>query len=201
MKSDSKIVHKLGLDLHGVIDAFPKIFASISTELYEEGWEIHIITGSMWKKTTEEKLKEYGITWTHHFSITDYLLEKGEKVRWQDPNSPWFDGEKWDRAKAGYCEKEKITVHIDDSKTYGKYFYNVPYFHINDTVVVDENVASTQYYHLRGNRKNYKGYFRSFCGHDLLGKKNSTKLWGLKTHMREHYCNACKIFLKLLSIK
>jgi len=120
---------KVGLDLHGVIDTYPELFSQISKSLVKAGHEVHVITGSMWREKIERQLKEFDIEYTHHFSISDYLIESGEPVKFTSPDNPWFDGLKWDEAKGKYCKRENIILHIDDSRVYGKYF-ETPYLQI-----------------------------------------------------------------------
>jgi len=122
---------KVGLDCHGIIDSFPDFFSILGELFVRNSHEVHIITGS----TVNEKLIKYltkhkmykGINYTHIFSITDYLIEKGEKVTWEDEDNPWFDQNTWNKAKAEYCIENKIDMHFDDSKEYCKHF-STPYF-------------------------------------------------------------------------
>lgn len=119
---DKKI--RIGLDVHGVIDNIP-FFQVIGRLLVNAGHEVHIITGRQWHKIREE-LADNSIFdhfhYTHHFSITDYLIKNNQKCRWEDPDNPWFDETEWNKAKGEYCEREKIDVHFDDSAEYAEFF-------------------------------------------------------------------------------
>jgi hypothetical protein len=112
---------KLGLDIHGVIDADPVYFSNLTKVLVQAGWEIHIITGPTKEKTIPELLK-WDIAYTHFFSIFDYHREIGTQIWFDDKNNPWMERETWDKTKGDYCNKNKITLHIDDTSRYGKYF-------------------------------------------------------------------------------
>jgi len=115
---------RIGLDQHGVLDNIP-FFKVVSELLVEAGHEVHIITGREWKKIKNELYQNdiyEGTHYTHHFSITDHLLELGEDVRWEDENNPWFDDIAWNKVKGEYCEKHKIDIHFDDSEEYAPFF-------------------------------------------------------------------------------
>lgn len=115
---------KIGLDVHGVITKYPELFSAFSKFIIENGGEIHIITGSQLNQKLISKLESYEIAYTKIFSISTYLLEQGESVEWDDPDNPWFPDEVWNKAKADYCQREGIVLHMDDSKVYEKYFQN-----------------------------------------------------------------------------
>lgn len=118
---------KLGLDIHGVIDSNPESFAFMSQSVITGGGEVHIITGGSWTSELEEQLKGYGIGWTSHFSVYDYLLDSGidsiGTIQFPDGTiQKKFDYHLWDTIKAGYCRSNNIDLHIDDTEVYSKYF-------------------------------------------------------------------------------
>ena len=118
---------KLGLDIHGVIDSNPKSFAFMSQSVISNNGEVHIITGGSWTSELEEQLKGYGIKWTSHFSVYDYLLESGidsiGTIQFPDGTiQKKFDYHLWDTIKAGYCKSNNIDLHIDDTEVYSNYF-------------------------------------------------------------------------------
>lgn len=118
---------KLGLDIHGVIDSNPESFAFMSQSVIAGGGEVHIITGGSWTSALEEQLKGYGIKWTSHFSVYDYLLDSGidsiGTIQFPDGTiQKKFDYHLWDTIKAGYCKSNSIDLHIDDTEVYSKYF-------------------------------------------------------------------------------
>jgi len=47
---------KIGLDLHGVIDALPEFFAFLTDSVIKNGGEVHIITGGSWTKELENQI-------------------------------------------------------------------------------------------------------------------------------------------------
>jgi hypothetical protein len=118
---------KLGLDIHGVIDSNPKSFAFMSQSVISNNGEVHIITGGSWTTELENQLKDYGIRWTSHFSVYDYLLDSGidsiGTIQFPDGTiQEKFDYDLWDTIKAGYCKSNEIDLHIDDTEVYSKYF-------------------------------------------------------------------------------
>ena len=118
---------KLGLDIHGVIDSNPESFAFMSQSVITNNGEVHIITGGSWTTELENQLKEYGIKWTSHFSVYDYLLDSGidsiGTIQFPDGTiQKKFDYHLWDTIKAGYCKLNNIDLHIDDTEVYSKYF-------------------------------------------------------------------------------
>jgi len=115
---------KLGIDWHGVLDAIPDEIAFLSKAVCQAGGEVHIITGMFWTKECEEKLKEYGVEWTHKFSVIEYHIEqKTPQCGWHEKfNMPAIPDDPWDRTKADYCKKHNISLHLDDTLIYGDYF-------------------------------------------------------------------------------
>jgi len=113
---------KIGLDIHGVIDAEPKIFSSLSHDCVKKRWEVHIITGQEDTPELRRILAEYNIAYTHLFSITTYHKSIGTIITQDDDENPWMDEPLWNKSKGEYCARNNIDIHIDDSYTYGKYF-------------------------------------------------------------------------------
>jgi hypothetical protein len=119
---------KIGLDLHGVIDAVPEFFSELTKVIVDSGNEVHIITGGSWKEENlEEDLKKMGIRWTHYFSVYDHLLESGTKII-GDVTFPdgkiqkRFENGHWDQCKGDYCKEHNISLHLDDTLIYNEYF-------------------------------------------------------------------------------
>ncbi|HEU5114982.1 MAG TPA: hypothetical protein VFT82_04430, partial [Candidatus Paceibacterota bacterium] len=116
---------KIGLDLHGVVDARPDFFRELARSLVDNGHEVHVITGGT-KEREMEKLKELDFPHTHFFSITDHHLGLGTPVEWDEKGNPHLDTYLWDKTKAEYCLENGIDLHIDDSDIY-HYFFKTPY--------------------------------------------------------------------------
>jgi hypothetical protein len=117
---------KLGLDLHGVIDAKPAVFAVLTKLLVEAGHEVHILTGPPVNDELRSQLDSFGVVWTHLFSIVDQLKSEGVHM-WQDEKGHWWSEKYfWDKAKGEYCAKHQIDLHFDDSDQYN-YFFTTPY--------------------------------------------------------------------------
>jgi hypothetical protein len=124
----------LGLDLHGVINERPHLFAMLTNLLVTNGHRVHIITGSQ-QELEMPILSDMGIAFTDFFSITDYHISIKTEIEWRTPDNPHLPSELWDPAKATYCREKNIDLHLDDSDVY-KYFFNIPYgrFYSRDSV-------------------------------------------------------------------
>lgn len=118
--------YKLGLDVHGVLDADPEFFAEITKAVVDKGCEVHVLTGSKDTPKLHEELKALGISYTHVFSVASFHEQAGTKMWYTSPNDPWMEEDAWNRTKGDYCKEHKINLMIDDSDRYGKYF-TTPY--------------------------------------------------------------------------
>lgn len=116
---------KLGLDIHGVLDALPEFFSFLTDSFIKNNAEVHIITGGSWKNV-EESLKKLNISYTHSFSVYDHLLKNAETIG--DVEFPdgtvqkRFNDDVWDKCKSDYCREHNITLHIDDTLAYNEFF-------------------------------------------------------------------------------
>lgn len=117
---------KLGLDIHGVIDAKPEMFAELTSALVRGGHEVHILTGPRITDELRSELKNMGIMYTHIFSITSYHEGIGTDIEWDAQGNPHMSAYLWDKTKADYCKRMQIDLHLDDSDTYS-YFFKTPY--------------------------------------------------------------------------
>jgi hypothetical protein len=118
---------KLGLDVHGVIDSIPNFFSFLSESFIKNGGEVHIITGGSWSENLQKQLNSYGIKWTHHFSVYDYMLENNYKysgnITFNDGTvQKRFNDSDWNKVKAEYCNKNNVSLHIDDKIIYNANF-------------------------------------------------------------------------------
>lgn len=112
---------RLGLDLHGVCDANPEFFSALSKAVIAAGGEVHLITGPK-REAVEPLLKKLGIHYTHFFSIVEDAEKNDMNIRWDKDGHPWIEDQFWDRSKARYCAKNKISLHIDDTEAYSRAF-------------------------------------------------------------------------------
>lgn len=120
---------KLGLDWHGCVDKFPDIFKQLADIVINSGGEVHIITGHSNNKIFQKKLKKCGwndMKITNIFSITDYLITKGFSYNIDKKGGKMFELQHWNSAKAFYCSENNISLMIDDSEDYARYF-TTPY--------------------------------------------------------------------------
>lgn len=115
---------KVGIDIHGVIDRDPKLFAELTRRMKEAGHEVHIITGREICEELITKLADLRISYDQLFSITSYHKDVGTYITYKDsdPTQPLIAPHKWDSTKAYYAEKEGLSIHFDDSTEYGRYF-------------------------------------------------------------------------------
>ena len=118
---------KLGLDVHGVVDALPEFFSFLTEAFIKNGGEVHIITGGHWDEQFQTYLKSMGIQWTHKFSVYDHLIDTGVQITGeiQFPDGTIqkkFTDDAWDKVKAEYCNKMGISLHIDDTLIYNDFF-------------------------------------------------------------------------------
>jgi len=111
---------KVGLDIHGVIDLYPHLFARLSKAMRREGHEIHIITGQEWDKV-ERKVRDAGVQYDEHFSIVDHLKKAGTKMWEDDKGTWWIDDNIWFGSKGLYIQANKIDIHFDDNYEYAEY--------------------------------------------------------------------------------
>jgi hypothetical protein len=126
-ESNDSTKFKVGLDLHGVIDALPDFFAFLTDSIVKNGGEVHIITGGSWTKELESQVDSMNIKWTHKFSVYDHLIEigsptSGEYVFPDGTIQKKFVGDVWDKAKSEYCRDNNINLHIDDTLIYNNFF-------------------------------------------------------------------------------
>ena len=112
---------KVGFDIHGLINKNPKLFSAIIKDLKQLGYEIHILTGASIDNSIIKELKGYGIEYDVLFSISDFHKRKGTHM-WENDDGWWLDDDEWNRTKGDYCEREGISVCIDDTEVYGDYF-------------------------------------------------------------------------------
>lgn len=122
---------KIGLDIHGVIDSFPKKFKHLASALLKDGCEVHIITGLKRDNSIEKLLKEAGIQFTHYFSIVTHLENQGIPIDWRE-GLPYADEDRWNTAKSEYCKSQGIDFMYDDSPTYLGTFNDIDttYLHV-----------------------------------------------------------------------
>lgn len=122
---------KLGLDFHGVIDTFPEMIAEMSRMFVAAGHEVHVVTGLKRDAIVQKGLDDFGIHYTHYFSIVEQLEADGVTIVWRD-GLPYADKIYWDIAKRDYCQKNQIDLMIDDSPVYKDTFNDIStlYLHL-----------------------------------------------------------------------
>jgi len=113
---------KIGIDLHGVSDAFPTFFAEMSRLFKEAGHEIHLMTGELIEEPLHEQLKKCGVHYTHLYSIAQHHRDKGTPMSFDDKGTPWIDDELWMKAKGDYAREHGLDIVFDDTEAYAKHF-------------------------------------------------------------------------------
>jgi len=110
---------KIGVDLHGVLDRWPKIFSAWSAPARAAGFDLHVVTGMRWEEA-RPKVNELGFQWSHHFSILDFHIAKGYvKVRRDGDGNLWIPDDEWNRAKGEYAREAGLEIHFDDDMAHG----------------------------------------------------------------------------------
>jgi hypothetical protein len=118
---------KLGLDIHGVIDANPETFAFLSKSIIDAGGEVHIITGGSWGEVLKKEVEDAGIKYTHLFSVYDYLKSTDAVpiglIQFPDGViQDKYERNLWDSIKGKYSSEQGLDLHIDDTSDYGAFF-------------------------------------------------------------------------------
>lgn len=121
---ETKHFLKIGLDFHGVINSHPSYFKDFTEVAISRGHQIYIITGGPAQKISCF-LRGWGICYQELFAILDYYAAQG-KVTFYPDGSFHIDDKLWNTAKAKFCKKYGIDIHIDDSTIYGQSF-TTPY--------------------------------------------------------------------------
>lgn len=115
---------KIGVDYHGVIDRNIDYFSLFCKKAKQRDHLIFIITGGP-KLSVEQNLKKNKILYDMCFAISDYYQARG--IIAQDKKGNLIIPENfWNMAKAEFCRRSKINIHIDDSIKYLNWF-STPY--------------------------------------------------------------------------
>ena len=122
----NKCLLKIGLDFHGVINKRPEFFSEFCNLALQRGYEIHVITGGP-LEVVKEMLNKWHVRYSHIFAILDYYESVGN-VSYFENGEIKVPVQLWDTAKAEYCMRHGINMHIDDSSQYVKWF-STPYCH------------------------------------------------------------------------
>lgn len=130
---------KIGIDFHGVINVKPDFFRLFLLEALKNNLEVYIISGGP-RETILSYLNQYQIPYTKLWCIYDYY-ENRHQIAFFDDGSFKVDDNLWNKAKAEYCQRENICVHIDDSPVYGKKFVTpyCLYDEKNNCCYIDKN--------------------------------------------------------------
>lgn len=115
---------KISFDFHGVINKHPAFFKQLSSEFMRRGFEIYIVSGGPFDDI-KKYLSSNKIPYTAIWCIFDHYEQKDKITVFAD-GSFHMNDILWDEAKAVYCLKHNICLHIDNSEIYKKYF-TTPY--------------------------------------------------------------------------
>jgi len=134
---------RLGLDLHGVIDAEPIFFSHLADVMQLRRHEIYIVTGREDCVELRKELKECrmpGKLYNGILSITSYQKSQGTPVAYLDDHKsqPMMDPKMWNPTKAMLCATAGIDIMIDDSTLYEPYFRDIKTQYIVYTSAVME---------------------------------------------------------------
>lgn len=115
---------KIGLDYHGVIDLNPKYFAEFCTKAKQRNHDIYIITGGP-KTLVDYNLKKNHVLYDMCFAVSDYYQAKNKIIQ-KTTGEFIVPDNLWNMAKADFCRRSHINIHIDDSLKYINWF-STPY--------------------------------------------------------------------------
>jgi len=118
------ICKKIGIDFHGVLNTNPLFFQSFCNLILANDGEVYIISGGPHDEILRF-LDTWQIKFTNVWCIYDYFDAKNE-VMFLPDGSFHVEDKAWNAAKGIYCFQNNISVMIDDSLVYGKYF-STPY--------------------------------------------------------------------------
>jgi len=115
---------KIGFDFHNVINTNYEYFSNLIKKYRNYGYEIHIITGSS-IVDLYPTLLYWDIQYDVYFSISDWCLAHSRTVKVRDDGHVFDNDDIWNNAKAEYCMRDGIDIHIDDSMIYRETFKNI----------------------------------------------------------------------------
>ena len=118
---------KLGLDLHGVVDAAPKFFSSLAGRMVDRGHEIYIVTGREDNVELRKEIDACRVDYNGILSITTYQKAQGTPVSYLNgrKSQPMMEPKVWNPTKAMLCATAGIDIMIDDSTLYEPYFRDI----------------------------------------------------------------------------
>ena len=129
---------KIGLDLHGVLDTYPKTFKSIIRLLEKTGVKFVVVSGPPNDNITEnlEKLGFEPTDFYGVYSVVDYLYNDGVDFDDTDPENLWCDDQIWWDSKARICKQYGIDYLVDDSMKYEPAFKLIDssFIHVSEIV-------------------------------------------------------------------
>jgi hypothetical protein len=112
---------KIGIDIHGTANLFPKFFIELAKLFIQAGHEIHIVTGSR-QLEIEEDIKKLGLPYTHFFSMTDYHESIGTEMVYGTKKNPWMDEKLWRKTKGDYAKKVGLDMMFENQPEYAEHF-------------------------------------------------------------------------------
>ena len=134
---------RLGLDMHGVIDAAPIFFSHLADVMLLRGHEIYIVTGREDCVELRQELEKCSMPaklYNGILSITSYQKGQGTPISYLDgrKSQPMMDPKIWNPTKAMLCATAGIDIMIDDSSLYEPYFREIKTQYIIYTSAVME---------------------------------------------------------------
>lgn len=135
------IYRKIGVDFHGVINSNPQFFRRLFALFLEHGHRVYIVSGGP-REYIKQYLQENDIPYSKIWCIYDHF-EARNKVTFLPDGGFYVDDLLWDSAKGKYCRRAHISLQIDDSKIYGRYF-TTPYIYY-DTATQSFNLNNKQF--------------------------------------------------------
>jgi hypothetical protein len=132
---------KLGLDVHGVIDADPVRFEEVAREIRQDGGKIVLITGHPIDQQLYDELSSCGFDqFDEVISIQDELEKRGYPVLYLDKHGRnHYDDMAWDSFKGLFCKEYGINLHVDDTFKYLKFFETPCAFYKDGELIIYRN--------------------------------------------------------------
>lgn len=129
----------VAIDLHGVIDHAPTLFAPLLRTLIRAGKKVFVVSGPPATQIRKElhDLDMYGHRYySCIYSVVDHLQIHRKKM-WQDENDRWWSSDKdWWNAKGQICRRFGAEVMLDDHIEFKQGF---PKGHPTKFILYDNN--------------------------------------------------------------
>lgn len=115
---------RISLDYHGVIDRDFAFWRRFSCLAHHQGHQIAVVSGGP-AVEIRDQLKYQRIVYDYLWCVLDYCLATGKAAMLPTGEFRIRDDD-WNQAKAFLCTQSQISLHVDDSPSYARWF-TLPY--------------------------------------------------------------------------